>query len=90
MLQHGGKIIANPVMGVGKRTLLQEIQKNISPTAKIISDELGSYRNLYKLGFNHSVIKNIETYVKGDLHTNTIEGFWGQLKRSINGTHHAI
>lgn len=90
MLQRGGKVIAKPVMGVGRRTLLPEIQKNISMNAKVFTDELGSYRNLYKFGYDHSIVKHLETYVKGEIHTNTIEGFWSQLKRSVNGTHHAI
>jgi hypothetical protein len=29
-------------------------------------------------------------YVRGRCHTNTIEGFWAQLKRSIDGTHHHV
>lgn len=29
-------------------------------------------------------------YVRGDVHTNTIEGFWSLLKRSIGGTYHAV
>ena len=30
-------------------------------------------------------------YVTGkDIHTNSIEGFWSQLKRSINGTYHHV
>lgn len=27
-----------------------------------------------------------EEYVRGDVHVNTLEGFWSQMKRSINGT----
>ncbi len=29
-------------------------------------------------------------YVKGNAHTNNLEGFWSQLKRSINGTYHFV
>ncbi len=29
-------------------------------------------------------------YVNGNIHTNTIEGFWSQLKRSIDGTYHHV
>ena len=29
-------------------------------------------------------------YVKGRVRTNTIEGFWSQVKRSIDGTHHSV
>jgi hypothetical protein len=29
-------------------------------------------------------------YVDGDVHTNTIEGFWSLLKRGISGAHHSV
>jgi len=29
-------------------------------------------------------------YARGDVHTNIIEGFWSQMKRSIDGTYHAV
>ena len=29
-------------------------------------------------------------YVRGEAHTNNLEGFWSQLKRSINGTYHFV
>ena len=31
-----------------------------------------------------------EGYVKGNVHTNTVEGFWSQMKRSIDGTYHSV
>jgi len=33
--------------------------------------------------------RNLE-YVKSGVHTNTIEGYWGQLKRSLDGTYHCV
>lgn len=35
---------------------------------------------------NHS----IGEYVRGDAHTNTIEGYFSILKRGINGTYHHV
>ncbi len=35
---------------------------------------------------NHSA----RVYVTGDVHTNTIEGFWSLLKNGIRGTYHAV
>lgn len=35
---------------------------------------------------NHSEYE----YVRGNVHTNTVEGFFSQLKRSIDGTHHHV
>lgn len=29
-------------------------------------------------------------YVRGDVHTNTIEGFFSRVKRGLNGTYHAV
>ena len=28
--------------------------------------------------------------MSGDVHTNTIEGFWSLVKRGISGTHHSV
>lgn len=36
------------------------------------------------------VFHSAREYVRGGIHTNTIEGFWSQLKRSIKGTHHSV
>ena len=37
----------------------------------------------------HSVVKHRRTeYVRGDIYTNTIEGAWSHLKRSVMGTYH--
>jgi hypothetical protein len=35
---------------------------------------------------NHSA----RVYVTGNVHTNTIEGFWSLLKNGIRGAHHAV
>ena len=59
--------------------------------AKINTDEYGAYPGLTKLGYQHdSVNHGAEQWTKGDVHTNNIEGFWSQMKRSIDGTHHHV
>lgn len=90
MVERKGRIIAKPVLSTGARVLTKEIEQHIDPTAHIVTDELTSYKNLYKRGFNHSIVRHKDTYVVGDLYTNTIEGFWSQFKRSVKGTYHAI
>lgn len=73
------------------KTVKPIIQKNIEERSEIFSDEFMSYANLRKLGYEHDVIKHkIKEYVRGRVHTNTIEGFWSQMKRSINGTYHHV
>ena len=44
-----------------------------------------------ELGYRHRRINHSEgVYVIGNIHTNTIEGFWSLVKRGIGGTHHAV
>ena len=38
----------------------------------------------------HAVIKHQRWYVDGDIHTNTIEGFWALLKRGMFGQFHSV
>lgn len=91
MVQRNGRVKAKHVKSSGARVLLPEIAHSINVTTKIYSDEWGSYKRLAKLGFNHSSVnhKRLE-FSRDGVHTNTIEGFWSQLKRSINGTYHVV
>jgi hypothetical protein len=41
--------------------------------------------------YDHRRINHAEKiYVMGDIHTNTIEGFWSLLKRGIGGVYHSV
>ena len=53
-----------------------------------MTDEWGAYNNLSK-NYKHSVINHAsKEYVRGNIHTNSIEGAWSHLKRSMMGTYH--
>jgi transposase len=44
-----------------------------------------------KKGYRHERIPHAEqVYVVGNVHTNTIEGFWSLLKRGISGVYHSV
>jgi len=61
---------------------------NISPDAKLYTDELKSYKSLKHI-YSHEFVKhNKGEYVRDRVHTNTIEGFWSLLKRGIVGIYH--
>lgn len=55
------------------------------------TDESRIYLWAAKYGVRHeSVNHSAKEYVRNKVHTNTIEGFWGQMKRSIDGTYHCV
>lgn len=56
-----------------------------------MTDEFRSYKGLAKDFGKHYVINHgKKEYVKGEVHINTIEGYFGLLKRGVNGTFHHI
>lgn len=49
------------------------------------------YNTLQKSGYvHHRINHSAKVYVVGDIHTNTIEGFWSLVKRGISGVYHSV
>jgi transposase-like protein len=91
MVERGGKVSAMTVDNVRATTLLPHLQKRVLPASIVYTDELSSYKHIGKLGYDHQRIHHAEkVYVSGDIHTNTIEGFWSLVKNGIRGAHHAV
>ena len=89
--QRKGKITALKVSNVKANTLLPFITRNVLLPSVVYTDEMPSYRRLKSLGYSHESVHHAsKVYVSGNVHTNTIDGFWSLLKRGINGTYHAI
>lgn len=89
MLERGGDVVTKVVSSRHREPMERLVLENILPGATVATDEFGSYRRLDTLGFDHVTVQ----HKKGQYTTpngggvNAIEGFWAQLKRSINGTH---
>jgi transposase-like protein len=92
MVERGGKAKAKVVPDVKARTLVAEILAAVPLGSAVVTDDLPSYRRLTALGYIHDVVPHSKgVYVLGkDIHTNSVEGFWSQLKRSIDGTYHHV
>ena len=76
---------------VPKQRTSQLLNSTIAKQSTVLTDELHIYRTAAEHGYNHETVKHkIYEYVRGKVHTNSIEGFWSQLKRSLDGTHHAV
>ncbi len=91
MLQREGKAYLKHIPNTGKYTLVTQIQNNVSPTAKLMTDELAGYVNLHKLGYEHEAVNHSrKEYIRGEIHTQNIEGLWGGLKRGIYGVYRIV
>lgn len=72
------------VQNVKTRTVTPLIKEHIQVDSVLMSDEFPVYDNVSKLGYEHHVVNHgRKEYVNGNIHTNTIEGFWSHLKRGV-------
>ena len=86
-----GRASITHVKSSESRVLLPEIVATIAPKTHIYSDEYGVYRTLHRRGYSHTTVNHGKLeYVRGHVSTNAAEGLWSQLKRSIDGTYHAV
>lgn len=66
------------------------IRASIKASTEVQTDESRIYSRVHHEYVHKSVVHSKGQYVDGDTHTNTIEGFWSQMKRSIDGTYHCV
>jgi len=85
------RVKAVPVANTKAKTLLPIVIEKVLPRSLIYTDEAHVYGRLRKQGYLHRRIHHAaKVYVSGDIHTNTIEGFWSLLKRGIDGVYHSV
>lgn len=91
VVERQGHVKAQAVTNVKSSTIMPLIRENVKVGTTLMTDEFRSYNPVEKNGYIHKHIHHAtKQYVIGDIYTNTIEGFWSQLKRSIDGTFHKV
>src|SRR6266852_5090247 len=99
MVERGGRAVVRAVTDIKSATLLGLVREYVLPKSTVYTDELRSYGGISALRgkdkkparYEHRRINHSsKVYVMGDVHTNTIEGFWSLIRRGIGGTHHAV
>lgn len=92
MTERGGKIRAMQIPDRQTHTVLDKVTKNIRKDAYLMTDDAGVYRKLVKVGYHkHGSVKHGKRHwVRGNVHTNSIESFWALFKRNYHGTYHSM
>jgi transposase len=95
IVERGGKgrVIAKATSDVSGATLLGMAHEFVLPKSTIFTDEFCSYDGIKHMSgeYRHRRIKHsAKVYVRGNVHTNTIEGFWSLVKRGIGGVYHSV
>jgi transposase-like protein len=93
MVERKGRVKAIVAKDRKKDTLLPIIKQYVLPASIIFTDEYPSYDDLtrHRNEYDHRRVNHSTgVYVMGDVHTNTIEGFWSLIKRGIGGVYHSV
>lgn len=91
VLARGGEVRAHVVPVVNRPIATAHTVDMVSKGSLVCTDEHSAYDLLRGEGYKHERIAHGQgEYVRAEVHTNSIEGFWGQLKRSVNGTFHQV
>jgi transposase len=94
IVKRGGKVVARAVPDVSGASLLGMVRECVLPKTMIFTDEHKGYEGIThmpNMGYRHRRIKHsAKVYVRGTVHTNTIEGFWSLVKRGIGGVYHQV
>ncbi len=91
MVERKGRVRARVVDDRTKPTLHGMIREHVLPASMIFTDEYRPYVGIERHFQGHRRIKHkAGVYVDGDVHTNTIEGFFGLLKNGIRGVYHSV
>lgn len=75
------------ISNADQATILPIIRENLAQEAKVITDDAGYYRNLDKEFLHAFVNHSAGQYGRGEIHTNTIEGFFSIFKRGMKGVY---
>lgn len=90
LVERDGKVKAQVVKDLNHKTLSRIVKENINPEkSKVFIDEFRGYCKMAGFVEHHTVNHQFE-YANGEVHTNTIEGFWALLKRGIIGQYHKV
>lgn len=89
LVERGGKVRSHHVPSVNAKTLRPILQDQIDEASTVMSDDGGA--RLGKEFRKHGTVNHsIGEYVRGDVHTNTIEGYFSIMKRGITGVYHHV
>ena len=92
MLERDGKVVAMKVEDTKGATLMPIVSQFVEEGATTYTDEASIYNKLAENGYDHLFVNHGKReYVRAnDIHTNSIEGFWGHFKRVVFSTYHCV
>ena len=86
-----GNVVCQVIENTDRHTLAQFVRRTVGDRVSLVAtDEFRAYGRLHR-EFPHQWVNHKDgEYVRGNVHTNNLEGFWSLLKRGVVGTYHQV
>ena len=92
VVERGGDLVSRVVMDRRAESVIPHIVTYVKEGTRVHTDSAAAFRSLTERhGYDHETVDHLaKEYVRGDVHTNTIEAFWALVKRGISGTYVSV
>jgi transposase-like protein len=91
MVERGGKVRADVIGSSRGYELTGKVSTHVLPGSIVYTDDWSGYNRLNKRGYTHKRINHSERiYVEGNVHTQTVEGFFSLVKNGLRGVYHSV
>lgn len=91
LVEREGKARSQHIANVTGKTLRPILTAQVSRKSTLMTDTAGGYHRVGKEFARHEMVDHgADEYVRGDAHSNTVEGYFSVLKRGIIGTYHHV
>ncbi len=88
LIERGGKARSFHVPRADKKTVQKIVADNIAHESRLHTDESKLYVGTHKMFAAHETVNHaIKEYARGDVTTNSAEGFFGVFKRGMRGVY---
>jgi transposase-like protein len=88
LVERGGKAKVFHVAGADKETVANIVQTHVDPASRLHTDESRLYTGADQHAATHETVHHSSgEYVRDDVHTNSVENFFGQFKRGMVGVY---
>jgi transposase-like protein len=88
LVERGGSVRSFHVENADKATVNQIVGENIARETYLYTDESRLYGDADQYFADHQTVKHsAKEYVRGDVHTNSVEGYFSIFKRGMTGVY---
>jgi transposase-like protein len=90
MVERKGRVRANVVASSQGFVVTGQVHTHVLPGSSVFTDDWSGYDKLRHRYTHHRINHSARIYVDGNVHTQTIEGFFSLVKNGIRGTYHSV